>query len=76
MISLDVLQWPAMVVTIAASGLITSSHLRRKNWGFWMFIASNVLWVVWGWHTGAYALVTMQFCLAAMNIRGAAKTET
>jgi len=64
-----------MAVTIAASGLITSSELRRKNWGFWMFIASNVLWVVWGWQSGAYALVVMQFCLAAMNIRVAAKTD-
>lgn len=71
---LDLLQWPAMVATIAASGLITSSRQRRKNWGFWVFLASNVLWVVWGWYSGAYALVTMQFCLAALNIRGAAKT--
>ncbi len=71
---LDLLQWPAMVMTIAASGLITSSQLRRKNWGFWIFLASNVLWAVWGWHSGAYALVAMQFCLAALNMRGAAKT--
>ena len=75
MTSLDWLQWPAMAVTIAASGLITSSRQQRKNWGFWMFIASNILWVAWGWHSGAYALVAMQFCLAAMNIRGAEKTE-
>ncbi len=73
--SLDLLQWPAMAITIAASWLIASSEQRRKNWGFWLFIASNVLWVVWGWQSGAYALVAMQFCLAAMNIRGAAKTD-
>ena len=75
MLTLDLLQWPAMAITIAASGLITSSLRSRKNWGFWLFIASNILWVVWGLHAGAYALVAMQFCLAAMNIRGAAKTE-
>ena len=75
MLMLDLLQWPAMAITIAASGLITSSLRSRKNWGFWLFIASNILWVVWGLHAGAYALVAMQFCLAAMNIRGAAKTE-
>ena len=74
--SLDLLQWPAMAVTILASGLITSSEQRRKNWGFWLFIASNVLWVAWGFHSGAYALVAMQFCLAAMNIRGAVKTDS
>jgi hypothetical protein len=74
MTHLDLLQWPAMVATIGASGLITSSQQRRKNWGFWMFLVSNVLRVVWGWHSGAYALVAMQFCLAGLNMRGAAKT--
>ena len=43
--------------------------------GFWCFIASNVLWVVWGLHDHAYALVGLQFCLAAMNIRGVYKNE-
>jgi hypothetical protein len=45
MTSFDWLQWPAMAVKIAAFGLITSSRQQRKNWGFWMFIASNILWV-------------------------------
>ncbi len=43
MLMLDLLQWPAMAITIAASGLITSSLRSRKNWGFWLFIASNIL---------------------------------
>lgn len=72
---LDLIQWPAMAVTIVASGLITSTEKRRKNWGFWLFLASNVLWVAWGWSSHAYALIAMQFCLATMNIRGAVKTE-
>ena len=76
MMNLDLLQWPAMTATIAASGLITSSQRNRRNWGFWLFMASNVLWVAWGLHAGAYALVAMQFCLAAMNVRGAATTES
>ncbi|MEP7057059.1 MAG: hypothetical protein ABI809_04725 [Caldimonas sp.] len=28
-----------------------------------------------GWHSKAYALIGLQFCLAAMNIRGACKSE-
>jgi hypothetical protein len=31
---------------------------------------SNVLWVIWGYHTQAYALIVLQFCLCAMNLRG------
>lgn len=72
---LDLVQWPAMAVTVAAAWLVASKSTRKRNWGFWTFILSNVLWVVWGLHTDAYALITLQICLAAMNIRGAKKTE-
>ncbi len=34
-----------------------------------------VLWVLWGWHDHAYALVGLQFCLAAINVRGVYKNE-
>lgn len=36
---------------------------------------SNVLWAVWGWHARAYALIILQVCLAAINIRGAQKND-
>jgi hypothetical protein len=72
---LDALQWPAMVVTVLATWLVASTQERRRAWGFWLFIASNVLWVAWGLHDGAYALIALQFCLAAMNVRGARKSE-
>jgi len=72
---LDAIQWPAMAVTVLATGLVGSTNERRRAWGFWLFIASNVLWVAWGLHDGAHALIALQFCLAAMNIRGARKSE-
>lgn len=72
---LDLLQWPAMLVTVLAAWLIGSHHERRRNIGFWVFLASNALWVAWGLHANAYALIVLQLCLAAMNIRGAKKTE-
>jgi hypothetical protein len=40
-----------------------------------LFIVSNVLWVVWGVHAHAYALIALQVCLAIMNVRGARKSE-
>jgi hypothetical protein len=72
---IDAMQWPAMVVTVGASWLVGSTHRRRRSAGFWLFLASNVLWVAWGWHGGAPALVVLQVCLAAMNVRGMLKAR-
>ena len=72
---LDLLQWPAMVVTVAAAYLVASRLPHKRAIGFWCFLASNVLWVVWGFHDRAWALVGLQFCLAALNIRGVYKNE-
>ena len=73
---LDAIQWPAMVVTVGASWLVGSTHRRRRCIGFWLFIASNALWVAWGMHGSAPALVVLQACLAAMNVRGLWKART
>jgi hypothetical protein len=75
MLDLDLIQWPAMLVTIAASYLTASSAKQRREWGFRLFLLSNVLWVAWGWHDGAWALVALQFALAAMNIRGMRRND-
>ena len=73
---INLLQWPAMVFTIAAAWLVASTSLTLRNWGFWVFLFSNVLWVTWALHDDAFALIALQLGLAAMNIRGAIKTET
>jgi len=72
---LDLLQWPAMIVTTLAAWLIASQAKRRRQLGFWCFLVSNVLWIAWGWHDGAYALIVLQLALAALNVRGARKNE-
>ena len=73
---MNLVQWPAMLVTVLASWLVASSHDGKRNAGFWIFLLSNGLWITWGVYSGAVALVVLQVCLAAMNIRGAKKTET
>jgi hypothetical protein len=70
----DLVQWPAMAATVAAAWLVASRTARRAI-GFWVFLASNALWVLWGLHDQAYALVGLQFCLAAINIRGVYKND-
>jgi hypothetical protein len=73
---LDLTQWPAMLITIIAAWFVASTHRHRRRIGFWLYLLSNVLWVVWGVHTKAYALILLQVCLAIMNIRGERKTHT
>jgi len=73
--SLDWLQWPAMLVTVLAAWLVASTSKRKRNIGFWTFLASNALWIAWAWQAHAVALVMLQLALAAMNIRGASKTD-
>ena len=72
---LSLLQWPAMIVTVAAAYLVASRSAHKRAIGFWCFLASNLLWVAWGLHDRAWALVGLQFCLAALNIRGVYKNE-
>jgi hypothetical protein len=72
---LNSLQWPAMVVTIVAAWLIASKSTRRRVVGFWTFLVSNVLWIVWAWHADAYALIALQIALAVLNFRGVYKND-
>jgi hypothetical protein len=72
---LNLMQWPAMILTAVAAWLVGSRSEARRNSGFWIFLASNVLWVIWGWHANAHALILLQVCLAALNIRGAQKND-
>lgn len=72
---IDLLQWPAMAASLLAAWLVASSHERRRTIGFWVFLVSNVLWTIWGWHDGALALIGLQVALAALNIRGVFKTK-
>jgi hypothetical protein len=72
---LDLLQWPAMVVTIVAAWLVASQSRRKRTIGFWVFLVSNVLWSIWGWHQSAYALIVLQVALALMNARGVYRND-
>ena len=72
---IDLIQWPAMVATVVAAWLVASQNKRKREFGFWCFLFSNLLWVIWGWHDHAYALIALQIALMALNIRGARKND-
>lgn len=73
---INFMQWPAMAVTVAAAWYVASNRKSKRNWGFWLFLISNALWITWGLYSNAPALVTLQICLAALNIRGAIKARS
>jgi hypothetical protein len=72
---IDLLQWPAMAVTVVAAWFVASQAKHRREIGFWCFLVGNVLWIGWAWHDGAYALIALQIALAALNVRGAQKND-
>ena len=72
---IELLQWPAMAASLLAAWLVGSRSAHRRFAGFWVFLASNVLWVIWGVHDSAWALIVLNCCLAGTNIRGILKNE-
>lgn len=70
------IQWPAMVATVAGAWLTASRAPRRRALGFWVFLASNVMWGIWGWVASAPATLVLQVFLAGLNFRGAGKNES
>lgn len=70
---IDALQWPAMATTLVAAWLVGSRTRRKRLWGFGWFILSNLLWIAWGLHAQAYALIVLQVGLFMMNLRGTRK---
>ena len=73
---LDFLQWPAMAVSLYAAFMIGSKKAGKRIFGFWMFILSNIMWIIWGFHDEAWALISLQVALMAMNVRGIFKNES
>ena len=72
---LDLVQWPAMVVTLVSAWMVASQRKWKRNEGFSLFLLSNILWIIWGLHDRAYALIFLQLFLASLNVRGVYKTR-
>ena len=73
---IELLQWPAMAITVLAAWFMGSVRARRRVIAFWCFTAGNALWVIWGASHDAYGLITLEIILALMNMRGLKKNLT
>ena len=74
--SIAFLQWPARAITLIAAWMVASERKFKRNWGFWLFLLSNVLWIIWAISDAAHALIVLQVGLAAINVRGAYKNRS
>lgn len=72
---IDLIQWPAMVATLVAAWLVGFESRFDRRWGFWIFVLSNVLWIIWGMHDDAHALIALQVGLFVLNVRNIRKNE-
>jgi hypothetical protein len=72
---MDLLQWPAMIVTVLGTWLVGFRDGTHRHTGFAVFVLSNLLWVAWGWHAGAYGVIALQVALFALNLRGMRKAH-
>jgi hypothetical protein len=64
-----------MALTLLSAWWIGSESARTREAGFWVSLASNAAWCVWGFHDRAWAVIGMQVGLAILNIRGALKNK-
>jgi len=72
---LSLIQWRAMLVNILSVWLLTSRSKHKRHAGFVLSLVSNALWVVWGLHVQAFAVLGLQVALATLNFRGVKKTD-
>ena len=65
------LEWIAAIGTMLAAGLIAADLGRRATgWGFVLFCAVSVTWIVSGFTTGAMPIAAMNAVLLLINIWG------
>ena len=73
---ISLLQWPAAILTVLGAWFVGSKRAGRRRLGFWIYLASNAVWVAWGIPASAYAVVALQAFLAVMNVRGMLKADS
>ena len=65
------LEWIAAIGTMIAASLIAFDLGRRATaWGFIMFCAVSITWIIAGWRSGTMPIVAMNVVLLLINLWG------
>lgn len=68
--TLDLLQWPALLLSIVGAWCVGGRTARLRLIGFWLFLASNLAWAGWGYGAAAWAVVITQLVFIVTSIHG------
>ena len=69
------LEWPAMLITLAAAWWMGSTKPLKRIVAFCMLIVGNLMWIGWGWGDEAWALIALNVGLLALNVRAILNNE-
>ena len=69
------LEWPAMLITLAAAWWLGSKKPEKRIFAFTLLIAGNLMWIAWGWGDDAWALIALNVGLMGLNVRAIMKNE-
>lgn len=69
------LEWPAMLISLAAAWWMGSRKPDKRIVAFWLLIVGNLMWIAWGWGEEAWALIALNIGLMGLNVRGIFKNE-
>ncbi|MES2899284.1 MAG: hypothetical protein V4723_06110 [Pseudomonadota bacterium] len=72
---LNLLEWPAMAISLVAAYLLGSINPTKRIVAFVMLIVGNLMWIGWGWGNEAKALIALNVGLMVLNVRGVFKNE-
>ena len=64
--------WAASLTALLGAALIAMRSSRWSKWGFVAFLASNLLWISWGIHCGAWELVCQNVGFLVTSVAGIA----
>lgn len=63
--------WLGFGLGLAGAMLVALGH----RVGFWLFLASNVAWIVYAYHTGQLALLWQQTAFSLTSIIGISRSK-
>ena len=69
------LEWPAMLITLAAAWWLGSKKPEKRVFAFSLLIVGNLMWIAWGWGDDAWALIALNVGLMGLNVRAIMKNE-
>lgn len=67
------LEWAGALIGIMGAALLATNS-RFSKYGWWCFLAANVLLIAWALRIGAMGLLVQQVCFTVTSLLGIARS--